>query len=383
VKGSPSKAAVLPAVKSNSKLRHSLNRSPALFVSAGEDDEVQDLESNHNDSFQMQPFPDNDDARSLSRPHSDDEDIPAVVPVNKEKPAAKKTGMGKAPKRRREEEAETDEPPKKKGRPRKNDTQTDSKTASTSHKTTKEVKRTSLASDSSPVIVQRGPPRPKNNNGLYILRREGPEQGLAQTRAGRQVRKPLEYWKGDRMEIKYEPTAHDGKEKVYFPVVKSVMRAEQIAPTLKKPSRKHGAQMSKRSKSVEVEEEEDELEDWEAAGGSISLDIREWDPTDPTGIETADTYAEVALSSGAIVTKQIPGANFMFAKTLTLPFFGSGMVDLPPGSIKRPKNTRKMQMVFFVFVGRVNVMVNDSTFRIGKGGMFQVPRGMWCSDVFS
>jgi centromere protein C len=51
------------------------------------------------------------------------------------------------------------------------------------------------------------------------------------------------------------------------------------------------------------------------------------------------------------------------------------MVDLPPGAVKKPKNSRKMQMVFFVYYGRVQVTVNDNVFRIGKGGMWQVPRG--------
>ena len=75
--------------------------------------------------------------------------------------------------------------------------------------------------------------------------------------------------------------------------------------------------------------------------------------------------------------RDISGAEFRFAKTLTLPFFGSGMVDLPPGGFKRSKNSRKMQMVFFVFVGRVTVEVGTPTtrFSIGKGGMWQVPRG--------
>ena len=60
-----------------------------------------------------------------------------------------------------------------------------------------------------------------------------------------------------------------------------------------------------------------------------------------------------------------------------MPFFGSGMVDLPPGGAKRSKNSRKMQMVFFVFYGRVQVEVGTPTtrFGIGKGGMWQVPRG--------
>ena len=51
------------------------------------------------------------------------------------------------------------------------------------------------------------------------------------------------------------------------------------------------------------------------------------------------------------------------------------MVDLPPGGVKKMKNSRKMQMVFFVYSGRVKVEVAGHQFGIGKGGMWQVPRG--------
>lgn len=83
--------------------------------------------------------------------------------------------------------------------------------------------------------------------------------------------------------------------------------------------------------------------------------------------------------------RDISGAEFRFAKTLTLPFFGSGMVELPPGGAKRVKNSRKMQMVFFVFYGRVIVDVGTPTtsFNIGKGGMWQVPRGKFFFLGFS
>ena len=87
--------------------------------------------------------------------------------------------------------------------------------------------------------------------------------------------------------------------------------------------------------------------------------------------------SEVAYSFDAIEMRDINGADFKFAKTLTLDFFGSGMVDLPPGGAKRVKNSRKMQMVFFVFYGRVEVSMGTplKTFSIGKGGQWQVPRG--------
>ena len=90
-----------------------------------------------------------------------------------------------------------------------------------------------------------------------------------------------------------------------------------------------------------------------------------------------DVGIDVAYAAAAIEMRDISGADFRFAKTLTLPFFGSGMVELPPGGTKRVKNSRKMQMVFFVFYGRVTVDLGTPAqrFSIGRGGMWQVPRG--------
>ena len=61
-----------------------------------------------------------------------------------------------------------------------------------------------------------------------------------------------------------------------------------------------------------------------------------------------------------------------------MPFMGAGVVDLPPGSEKRPKNSRKMHMVFFVHYGKVLVSVNEAQFRISAGGTWFVPRGKLC-----
>lgn len=99
---------------------------------------------------------------------------------------------------------------------------------------------------------------------------------------------------------------------------------------------------------------------------------------------------EIAYSASAISALQVPTNNnsFKYAKTLTLPFFGAGMVELPPLGVKRPKNSRKMQMVFCVVAGRVNVEVSGNTFRMSRGGIFQVPRGKYhpsleiCPRVF-
>ena len=105
----------------------------------------------------------------------------------------------------------------------------------------------------------------------------------------------------------------------------------------------------------------------------------------PLSLTHTNYESEVAYSFEAIEMRDISGADFKFAKTLTLDFFGSGMVDLPPGGAKRVKNSRKMQMVFFVFYGRVEVSMGTplKAFSIGKGGQWQVPRGkLFSSSLF-
>ena len=48
---------------------------------------------------------------------------------------------------------------------------------------------------------------------------------------------------------------------------------------------------------------------------------------------------------------------------------------MPPGAVKKQKNSKKMHMVFFVHHGRIHVEVAGLRFSAGKGCVFQVPRG--------
>jgi centromere protein C len=87
-----------------------------------------------------------------------------------------------------------------------------------------------------------------------------------------------------------------------------------------------------------------------------------------------ETESEIAVSSKGISTAD-PADGAWFIKLLCTPFFDVGAVDLPPGAIKRTKNTRKMHLAFFVLSGRVEVLVHHTLFRIAKGGMWHVLRG--------
>ncbi|KAF7868299.1 hypothetical protein EAF04_004831 [Stromatinia cepivora] len=289
-----------------------------------------------------------------------------------------------AKKVRRSNEA-VEAPKPARGRPGRPSNATKSTTASKPAAKPKAQDRPKMApiSEIDSPLVHRGPPIPRNN-GLFILRRETTTAGtgMQRTRAGRNSIKPLAFWKGERVEYDDDETVPDGTHgaKILLPSIKEVIRADEVEQQKQSKSRSSKPSKSKSKKRGREEVGEDsETEEWESQPGRIEGSVRTWDPEDQVGENAAETVEDLAFSSAAIKTRDIPNASFKFAKTLTLPFFGSGMVDLEPGAVKKPKNSRKMQMVFFVFYGRVEVSVNGTSFRIGKGGMWQVPRGNFYS----
>ncbi|TVY91351.1 Inner kinetochore subunit [Lachnellula willkommii] len=297
-------------------------------------------------------------------------DKPPEAPKTKARPKKAAQAAGPAPK----------EPAKKAA-----GTSRQSGEASNPSKAKAKAPKPALAtiSEDSPA-VKRGPPLPRNHRGLIILRRETPDAsaGFNRTRSGRNSMKPLAFWRNERVEYATEPQdeTEDNYGKFLLPRIKEVVRTDEVDE--RKPYRsKSKAKSSKGKKRAEPEpEDEEDAEPWEAAPGRIVGKVREWDPEDPTGQYTGDDDAEVAFSSAAMITQVVKDGSFKFAKTLTLPFFGSGILDFRPGDKKRAKCSRKMQMVFFVHYGRVQVTVNEeNVFRIGKGGMFQVPRGNFYS----
>ncbi|KAI1825072.1 Mif2/CENP-C like-domain-containing protein [Xylaria intraflava] len=247
-------------------------------------------------------------------------------------------------------------------------------------KTARKRKSSGVGVDSP--AIQRGPPLPKSR-GLVTIRREETAT-MKTTRSGRASFKPLEWWKGEHVE--YDEEQEDlfedaGNRHFKMPTVKGVVRAEaSIEPAPKRRGRPTTGRKPGRKPSVIAEEAELERDDWEHNDGRVIGEVVAWEPIhefEPPGDEdeVEIIQEELAVSENAIHLKDIKDATFKFAKTLTLPFFGSGIVDLPPGAEKRPKNSRKMHLVFFVHTGIVQVTIAQTEFNIAKGGMFFVPRG--------
>ncbi|KAJ4131134.1 mitotic fidelity of chromosome transmission- protein [Fusarium equiseti] len=224
--------------------------------------------------------------------------------------------------------------------------------------------------------LQRGPPLPKKR-GLVSVRHDAEE--VRTTRSGRHSFKPLSWWAGDKV-VQEEEEFKDvsGRDRFVLSTIKEVIRAP-VEEVRSKPARSRGRPGKAKSKAVR-EVETVEPEEWEIDPGVVNGEVILWDPEherNPPGDEEPVEVMDdrIAISGSAIQTREVQNVSFRMAKTLTTPFLGAGVVDLPAGSEKRPKNSRKMHMVFFVHTGKVLVTVNEASFRLSAGGMWFVPRG--------
>lgn len=235
--------------------------------------------------------------------------------------------------------------------------------------------------------LQKGPPMPKRR-GLVSVRRDPDE--ILQTRSGRHSYKPLSWWAGEQVitedEERNDMFTNDrdfvlGSMKEIVRIPEEEVRARRAARGRGRP-RGRPVKGNRRAAAREEEDidEIEEPEEWETGEGTVVSEVIAWEPeyeTHPPGDDDQVHISEeqIAVSGDAVETKEIRDATFRFAKTLTMPFMGAGVVDLPPGAEKRPKNSRKMHMVFFVHYGKVAVTVNEGHFRISAGGQWFVPRG--------
>ncbi|KIW28818.1 uncharacterized protein PV07_04684 [Cladophialophora immunda] len=258
-------------------------------------------------------------------------------------------------------------------------------------------------------IVERVKARPGPPRSLYILRRETPtDDSVRHTRSGRASVKPLAYWRNERCVYGASPGGGSLADGARFPLnsIKEIVRIEEIEPNIgrkkSKTKKKNGKGRGKGpQRPVEESEESDsefdmdeipddpDAEPWETGTGTLRGNVSIWDNEEQAPTELEEEV-EIAHAPAAIKTREVKGSSFhdgptfRYAKILSTKFFGTGLVDLPPGGVKRPKNSRKMHMSFFVVKGRVTVTVGPAggeetgsmnRFSIGKGGFWQVPRG--------
>ncbi|KAF2206952.1 hypothetical protein CERZMDRAFT_115429 [Cercospora zeae-maydis SCOH1-5] len=190
------------------------------------------------------------------------------------------------------------------------------------------------------------------------------------SRSGRNLIQPLKFWENEGR------IWRNGE-------IEGIIRAEPVQTSRPRPkkrnkSRKHGSRL--RDIEEESETESTMPDEWEEQAGVITGNVANWNPEKNVGDTEDPVQEDLAFAASSIVTRDVPGSDFKYAKIMTLPFFGAGVVEVPPEGFKRAKNSRKMQMAFFVHEGKVMVEVGATEmevnqFAISKGGCWVVPRG--------
>ncbi|KAJ5156506.1 hypothetical protein N7492_009309 [Penicillium capsulatum] len=217
---------------------------------------------------------------------------------------------------------------------------------------------------------------PLKGRSLYILKKEDPNDTTStHTRSGRASIRPLAYWRNERC-VYGDGEAAEGRR---YPLstIKEVVRTEEVAPDQKKKGKRSNRKGKSRKRRDDSSDEEDEdIDLWEKEG-FLNGYVPKWDPKTQTTGE--DEALDIAYAPAGIQTREVKDSTFRFAKLLSSSFIGSGVVELPPDGIKKPKNSKKMHMVFYVCHGRVQVSISEVQFSAGKGSVFQVPRGNYYS----
>ncbi|PLB39214.1 Cupin domain protein [Aspergillus candidus] len=217
---------------------------------------------------------------------------------------------------------------------------------------------------------------PLKGRSLHILKREAPsESGATHTRSGRVSVRPLAYWRNERC-VYGDGDASEG-QRYPLSTIKEVIRTEEPETGAEKRGSKKSKSKKKRNQA-DSDDDAEYADDWEKDAGVLHGFIRKWDPETQTATED-DEVLDIAYAPVGIETRDVKGSKFRFAKLLSSSFLGSGIVELPPGGIKKPKNSKKMHMVFYVVSGRVQIDISGVQFSAGKGCVFQVPRGNYYS----
>ena len=241
-------------------------------------------------------------------------------------------------------------------------------------------------------------------SSTYALRATTPfEDATTRSRSGRNVIKPLQYWANESRIYR-----HGEIEGIVRANEVNIPKRRSNGAGTKKGKKVLGKRLDELERRLESIEEEEggsgdaayisedrdviERDEWEETLGVLAGSVARWDSATQTAVPiTSDedlVQEDLAFAAPSIATRPVASGLFNYAKILTMPFFGAGLVEVPPGGFKRAKNSRKMQMVFFVHEGKVTVEVGvgggreGTVFAIAKGGCWSVPRGEFdASDI--
>ncbi|KAJ3026406.1 UNVERIFIED_CONTAM: hypothetical protein HDU68_005704 [Siphonaria sp. JEL0065] len=172
---------------------------------------------------------------------------------------------------------------------------------------------------------------------------------------------PVEYWRGEK--IVYEMKRESMGAETLVPVATKILRA---APEEDHVPSKHGHRKKSTSKGSAPVVKKEKVAPLETPEFPV-LNFQTGEEETQRLVYTEDMYNPQVVGQGS---------SFMFQRTFSVgTFCGSGMMVLPKGSEKPNKSSGPTVLIVYVLSGRLKVTIHKSSFEVGEGSQFMIPRG--------
>ncbi|KAJ3072064.1 hypothetical protein HDU98_004382 [Podochytrium sp. JEL0797] len=201
-------------------------------------------------------------------------------------------------------------------------------------------------------------PRAKKDWGALVVAQNDSEHiGSKRKRLA-----PVEYWKGDHVKYEMRRTSMAGCETL-VPVATGIFSAPHEDP---EPARKK-SRPAARTRTVKKEH----------VAPLASQDVK------VMNFATGKEELQRIVYTEDMISPQIVSQNstFMFQRTFNInsgsgeSFCGSGVMVLPKGAEKPNKTSGPTVLILYVISGKVRVTVHSTSFEVGEGAQFLIPRG--------
>ncbi|KAJ3020218.1 UNVERIFIED_CONTAM: hypothetical protein HDU68_010303 [Siphonaria sp. JEL0065] len=170
---------------------------------------------------------------------------------------------------------------------------------------------------------------------------------------------PVDYWRGEK--IVYEMNRESMGAETLVPVATKILRAapeedHALSKHRKKSASKSSVPVVKKEKVAPLETPEFPV-----------LNFQTGEVETQRLVYTEDMYNPQVVGQGS---------SFMFQRTFSVgTFCGSGMMVLPKGSEKPNKSSGPTVLIVYVLSGKLKVTIHKSSFEVGEGSQFMIPRG--------
>jgi mannose-6-phosphate isomerase-like protein (cupin superfamily) len=204
------------------------------------------------------------------------------------------------------------------------------------------------------------------------------EENKPRQRSKRHRMPPLEYWKNEHVEYGRSSSGAGA----CLPIIRTIQHVPDSPTPKKRKVTKRKPQAAAHKSKRQYEEESSELDDASAAPVVLSVVDAQNGSAQPKVVSKNEHQMQLeflGVDSGSPTSRSAKETSKLLrgGKAFEEAEFSSGVLVLPPGAHKDTELAHQIESFYVVACERasVEVMIDESPFKVSKGGMFLVPAG--------